>query len=329
VIPTLQDLYTTVDKRFYKNYILTFGLTEVQTDTGLFDERISNNKYIQFKKEFETFVFREEKEYYEGNEIILVQIRLADNILVQKRTYTKISEIFSRIGGYMQLMNTVFLFISLLINRLSAELKILNSIFNFNINENKMTLKYQTLNSLYAPSDSKFFKNFDSNNSYQSKNSNTKDSEINKSNLNLLLKNNINKNPENLLNNSKNSNIFEESKNKENSKINIYKKEENILQIKKNNFKKMNTEKINNSTIPKGYIDRLNLNFLDRFFTGQYSNKRKMVHLFRLTSMFYRKRMDIVISFSRSLLMEKILLKGNLNKSYSLCNETQLLYHKI
>ena len=57
VIPTLQDLYTTIDKRFYKNYILTYGLTQVQTDVGLFDERITNDKYIQFKKSFENFVF--------------------------------------------------------------------------------------------------------------------------------------------------------------------------------------------------------------------------------------------------------------------------------
>ena len=42
----------------------------------------------------------------------------------------------------MQLMNTVFLLISLLINKLDAELKIINSIFNFNIKENKFILKH-------------------------------------------------------------------------------------------------------------------------------------------------------------------------------------------
>ena len=129
-IPTLQDLYTTVDRRIYKNYILNFGLTEVHSDMGLIEEQININKYIQFRKDFETFVFREEEEYYEGNEIILVQIRLDDKKLVQKRTYTKISEIISRIGGYMQLMNTIFLLIALLINKHDVELKILNSIRN-------------------------------------------------------------------------------------------------------------------------------------------------------------------------------------------------------
>jgi hypothetical protein len=79
----------------------------------------------------------------------------------------------------MQLMNTIFLLISLLINRLGAEIKILNSIFNFNLKENKVSLKYQTLNSLYSSNDSKFVKNINPNLSSKNKGSSSKDSEIN------------------------------------------------------------------------------------------------------------------------------------------------------
>ena len=89
-------------------------------------------------------------------------------------------------------MNTVFLLISLLINKLDAELKIINSIFNFNIKENKFILKHQTLNSLYSPNCSKNIQSSESGLSPLSKNSITKDFEINKSNLNLLLNNNNN-----------------------------------------------------------------------------------------------------------------------------------------
>ena len=318
VIPTLQDLYTTVDRRIYKNYILTYGLTEVQTDTGLFDEQITYGKYFQFRKELENFVFREEEEFNSGNEIILVQIRLDDNILIQKRTYTKISEIFSRIGGYMQLMNTVFLLISLLMNKLDAELKILNSIFNFNIKEKKLTLKYRSLNSLYSSNESKLAKNIEINTSSKNKNSNSKDSELNdNSNLYIILNNN--KNQENQINKNKNLKTFEESKNIENSNIIKYKKEENVVSYQKDNLKKTNTKKeVNINKIPKGYINHLNLNCFDRLLKGKFFNKRKNVQLFNLSRVFYRKRMDIVISFSRSFLIEKLLLKDDLNKSYSI-----------
>ena len=77
----------------------------------------------------------------------------------------------------MQLMNTIFLLISLLINRLDAEQKVLNSIFNFNIKENKVNLKYQALNSLYSSNESKFVKNIDPNISSKNKGSSSKDSE--------------------------------------------------------------------------------------------------------------------------------------------------------
>ena len=45
----------------------------------------------------------------------------------------------------MQLMNTVFLLLTSILNKLHCELKIINSIFNFNLKENKVILKFQTL----------------------------------------------------------------------------------------------------------------------------------------------------------------------------------------
>ena len=62
--------------------------------------------------------------YLSGNDIILDQIRLDDTILIQKRTYAKISDILSRIGGYMQLMYTVFLLLANSLNKIDCQLKI-------------------------------------------------------------------------------------------------------------------------------------------------------------------------------------------------------------
>ena len=145
-IPTLQDLYTTIDKRLSKNYILNFGLTEIHTDKGLLNDNINKEKYLQFRKVLESFSYREEKDYLAGKSLILVQLRLEDTIFVQKRAYTKVSEILSIIGGYMQFMNTVFLLVSSIVNKIYSEIKIINSIFNFNLKENKLVLK---LNSFF------------------------------------------------------------------------------------------------------------------------------------------------------------------------------------
>jgi hypothetical protein len=141
VLPTLQDLYTTIDKRIYKNYILNLGVTEIHTDIGLFQESIKKQKYLQFRKGMETFTFRDEEEYYRGKSVIIAQLKLDDNINVQTRSYIKIPEIFSSIGGYMQLMNTAFILLSIIINKFDLELKILNSIFKFNLKKKKIILK--------------------------------------------------------------------------------------------------------------------------------------------------------------------------------------------
>ena len=90
----------------------------------------------------------------------------------------------------MQLMNTVFLLISLLINRIDSELKIINRIFNFNLKQNKIVLKYQNINSLNSIIVPKFTKNSFFQTNSQIRNIKTSDSEANKSNANLILKNN-------------------------------------------------------------------------------------------------------------------------------------------
>ena len=188
-VPTLQDLYTTIDKRFSKNYILNFGLTEIHTDTSLIKEQLNKKKYLQFRKVLETFSFRDEKDYLSGKSLILVQLRLEDTIYIQKRTYTKISEIFSYIGGYMQLMNTVFILISTIFNKIYSEIKIVNSIFSFNVKENKMALKLKSFNDSSKIFNCKIYENSSKNTKENKDNSEYEKNDI-KSRNDLILKEN-------------------------------------------------------------------------------------------------------------------------------------------
>ena len=258
-IPTLQDLYTTVDRRLHKNYILNFGLKQVHTDIGLINEQIKEDRHIQYRKEIQTFSFSDESFYLSGNDIILVQIRLDYTVLIQKRTYTKISDILSRIGGYMQLMYTAFLLIAISINKIDCQLKIINSIFNFNLKQNKMVLKLQSLKTLNSMSISnkRIFiplKN-------KLRNARTIVFENNKSN-NLLIKNN---NTNNILSSSGNlpeamniykyknsklrnpTNTIEEHKNKSiSSKINLKISEGFNFNLNSDNINNQNISKSNN-----------------------------------------------------------------------------------
>ena len=337
VVPTLQDLYTTIDKKIMKNYILNFGITEIQTDKGIVNENIKVKKYLQYRKELQTFTFRDEQDYYSGKSVILVQLKLDDTIHVQKRSYIKISDVFSRIGGYMQLLNTVFLLLTSIVNKLHSELKIINSIFSFNLKKNKVILKFQTFKaSNFKENSNNNSKNkyliFPSKKSIDDLKSVEKD---NKSNNNLIFKDNE------LGNITSNLNIYEknkyETKNSiriiknnipyENSKLESTKSKNEMNQHFRDNniiFNKDNLQ-INNSDIYnkeknnlKDYNDYINLNLFDYACSNKNSKQYK---LFNLGNSFYRKKMDIVHVFTIISIIEKIIITNNCQNKLSLYEE--------
>ena len=318
-IPTLQDLYTTVDRRLSKNYILNFGVTEIHTDRGIINSKITKEKYIQFRKVLETFSLRDEKDYHSGKNIILVQLRLEDTLLVQTRAYTKIAEILSKIGGYMQLMNTVFLLITSIINKINSEIKIINSIFNFNIKENKMILKLKTfrgsskilnITNNFNNAKKGFSSNIVTNNNIENEN---------KSKNNLIMKDNTNNNIsslnafDNIKNRNNNNTLKRQSKiiTFENSKNDSVKSGvDNIIasqkidnQIERGKIRYIYSDLNNINNLKEDYNfmdynDYLNLNIFDYICPRKNSKKYKNIKLFNRGNAFYRRKMDIVNVFT-------------------------------
>ena len=313
-IPTLQDLYTTIDKRISKNYILNFGLTEIHTDKGLLNENINKEKYLQFRKVLESFSFREEKDYLAGKSLILVQLRLEDTIFVQKRTYTKVSEILSVIGGYMQFMNTVFLLVSSFVNKIHSEIKIINSIFNFNLKENKIILKLKTiLDSNKMNTNLPINKNviftfkspFNKTNQFESENKSKnylvlKDLEPNTSFPNITTHNKRFTEMQNMSNN-RNIISYESSKNESiksrNDKLKI---ELNSNYFSRDNLQRIIQEMNNkdNNSYANSNKDNINLSIFDYLFSRKNAKKKKQIKLYNKGNYFYRKKMDIVHVFT-------------------------------
>ena len=332
ILPTLQDLYTTIDKRIYKNYILNFRVTEISTDTGLISEDVKKNKYLQYFKELQTFTFRDEEDYYSGKSVILVQFKLDDTILIQRRIYTKIAEIFSRIGGYMQLINTIFILLSSIINKIHSSLKIINSIFKFNIKANKMILKFHPINELNTiiKSRSSNYLVFSSKNSIE----NIKQLKYFKKSKNeLMSRENDYSHVSSIFNISENKkmNINEHhriGKNVnhvnvipfENEKINTKnsltsdkkQKMESMISNNKESFKKndiyMENREIYNI---KDFNERIDLNVFYYILCNRSRRKNNLLELYNLGNNYYRKKMDIVHVFTLLSIIEKILSKNN------------------
>ena len=353
VVPTLQNLYTTIDKKIFREYIINYGITEIQTDNGLFYENIDKKQYLRYVNEQETFYFRTDEEDSQGKQLCMIQIRLDDKINIQKRSYKKLPEIFSLIGGYMQLLSTIFSLLSILTN-FNMEINIVNNLFNFNIKQNKMTIKINNIKD-FKENKNKRYKN----NSYiatktlgLSSINKQKYENINISNTN---HNNVSISNNNLFNNEYNNkcyfsianNIRNMEENEGNSHIinnNIdNNKKIHIKNNKSNDFSRsMRTRTLkpevkpyfrsNNIFIDSFKIsyndinhinenDNKHLNLFNYYCCSNVCRKNRHIELFDIGVSLYRKRMDIINVFTVLLLTEKILLKIEKHRINSLAEE--------
>lgn len=304
ILPTIQDLYTTIDKQYFRDFILYFGLTEIKSDLGYFNEQIYTQNFLKYRRHYQTFYFRDASEIDKGKEICVVQIRLDDYIDVQNRSYSKIPDLFSKIGGYMQLISTVFSLLSILVNRIGPEIKILNGIFNFNIKHNKMMMKshslkdFKIINTLRKSKSNILHYNYKKNKKYFGK----------KNDSSLL--------PITIINNKHEETIQaidSPSKNKnEEIKVSLV-----IGKTKKKSKKsnkplgypsKKSLDDLENDDPKKEYNDAIGFTFLDYYCWRKFSSKKKAIELFVKGSSLYRKRMDIINVFTLLLLTEKKLL---------------------
>ena len=138
ILPTIQDFYTTISKDFFRDVIFNYEITEVQSDYGIFYEEKKTERYLKFEKVKESFYLRDDKNYYyKGKNMCKIEIRLSDNIHVQRRSYKKMSNVFSTTGGYMQVLYSIFMLLSLIPNKFNLEKIIVNNLLNINFTNNK------------------------------------------------------------------------------------------------------------------------------------------------------------------------------------------------
>ena len=348
ILYILEDLYTTIDKQMYRDYILYYGITELQIDDGLFYPNIKIQKYLKFNKEKSTFYFRDESDYYTGKPMISIEFRIDDIINVQKREYAKLGELFSHVGGYMQSLYTIFNLLCLLPNKIFSYLEIINGLFYFNIKENKINIKINSIKDLNSKIFNKNTNNYINfpyskkiDNNIYNRNNNT--GNISRNNL-ICAENNNNENSSivNIINNkngnssnnknynsklsdlnnknkkhNKNKKIF--INNNSNTKIKTSNSKNYIYRVgsffpKKQDYIKENgndNEYISekNSNILKENFEQLKINFFTYYFCCRFKKRKKELGLFDSSINIYKKRMDIINVFTLLFLTEKTCLK--------------------
>ena len=331
ILPTLQDLYTTISSKFFRDLILYYEITEIKTDYGIFFENIQRKRYLKFDKKIETLFLRDQEKYYNGESIIGIQIRLSDNIHLQSREYKKMHNVFATTGGYMQMINTIFLLLSLIPNKYLYDNLIIGNLFDFDITKNKIINKLFKKNirfnsqrlrhELESPRSQKSFGSpRRANNILQesriiylkSMNNENKEGSINDYKSEKK-KRNINKNYLRS-DNSLNLSAYEKINNQSKIEIQPFKINSNIVNNNKIYTEKIKSKKIviepnrrENSRMENRSYNFINfkLNLIDYLFMGRFKEKNKTYNLFRKGIVIYKEKLDVINLFNCILFIEK------------------------
>ena len=309
VLPTLQDLYTTISKQFFRDLILYYEITEIRTDSGIFFEDVSSERYLKFNKLTETLFLRSDDYYYNGDSLLGVQIRLSDNIHVQNRVYKKMHNVFATAGGYMQMLNTIFSLLIIFPNKFFYDNIIVDSLFDFDTNKNKIVSKnnrkeHNITRKKYT-SDLESFKKASLNiNNMNFKNFNKNDN-LNKSEKKFNSKKDI-QSIDKCINLSAYEKINNASKIEDipfTNELNII-NNKNLIFLRKNKKSESNTKELNSIEESISYT-HFKLNILDYLCLGRCREKDKNYKLFKKGTIAFKQKLDIINIFNCILLNEK------------------------
>ena len=304
LLPTLQDIYTSISKQIYRDLMLYYEITEVRTDSGIFLKQINTERFLKFDKKIETFYLRPEENYYNGESIIQIQIRLSDNIHVQNRDYKKMQNVFATAGGYMQMLNALFSLLSTLVNNFNYDNIIISDLFDFDIIKNKIIIK------------NKKFKKFEKKTYMSDLNNSLSIKEKEKTRFNITLKSSnkdINCHNENKYDkkSKKNSKNYRKSMDKT-INASAYEKMSNISKIDILPFSINPNFQINNKLIKtkkkklenlfdkneKNLYINFKLNLLEYFCLGKCRHQKKHYNQFKKGTLIFKQKLDIINIFN-------------------------------
>ena len=144
--PRNKNVYTTVGKKLFQEIHAFFEVVNIETDLDWFGlNEIEKIKSEIFLKYDETFIMSNliENDIYETGEAFCdVTFKLSENVRTQRRVYTKFVTILGDIGGFMEVIFTLFRIISSMSVDILYEISMVNRLFNFDSQNKLITIKF-------------------------------------------------------------------------------------------------------------------------------------------------------------------------------------------
>jgi len=143
--PRVIKEFKPVGKKLFNDIRFNFQVVNIETDMNFigFDEfeNIRTDTYLKFDKMTIMNKLIDNDIYETGESLCDVTIELSENVRVERRTYIKLLTILGDIGGFMEVIFTLFrIFCSFSVDIL-YDISLVNNLFDFNLDKKIITLK--------------------------------------------------------------------------------------------------------------------------------------------------------------------------------------------
>jgi len=139
VMPRDQDVYTTIGKNLFQEIHLYLQIVNIETDLeflGLnYFYQVKTNKYLKFYSINQMTSLIENDIYESGDSFCDVTIKLTDKVLTEKRSYTKLIEVLRDVGGFMEVMLSLFKIICYFYSNILYQVSLVNNLFVFDVDK--------------------------------------------------------------------------------------------------------------------------------------------------------------------------------------------------
>ena len=139
VMPRDQDIYITVGKNLFQEIHIYLQIVNIETDLeflGLnYFYQVRTNKYLKFYSMNQMTNLIENKISETGDSFCDVTIKLTDKVLTERRSYTKLIEVLRDVGGFMEVMLSLFKIICYFYSNILYQVSLVNNLFAFDVDK--------------------------------------------------------------------------------------------------------------------------------------------------------------------------------------------------
>jgi hypothetical protein len=143
------DVYATVGKKLFQELHVLYQIVDIETDLdplGFSDfQNVRTEKYLKYNSLIQMTNLLENDLYETGESFCNITIKLTDKVLTERRRYTKLIEVMRDVGGFMEVILSVFKIVSLFSTNILYEKSLVNCLFEFDIDRKNIIIhnKYQ------------------------------------------------------------------------------------------------------------------------------------------------------------------------------------------